>query len=208
MFDDDEDSFKVGAGEIFGLFPFMMSFPFDYYEFELEKHALASENSVLDPIIVKAGGGFVEPHMVNFKYSSDYSDISLSFYTYDIRYIHEYSDKIKKMDALARMLTSAIESKDFIEKINAIKEGEKMLKKLGSGLTPTGTFDKILDQINDLSGSPINKRDLQVVRRLNLKIEQSQYSSEQQDVIRDFYNLHLHHVNIVLGVVIATKIHL
>jgi len=205
---DDEDSLKVESGEIFEVFPFLASFPFDYYDFELEKNALENESSMLDPIIIKAGGGFVEPHLIKFKYSSSQSDTSISFYTFDVRYIHESSDKIKKMDDIARTLQSAIVSNDFREKLRSIKEGEKTLKKIGTGVSSLGIFDRIVDQINEVYGSPLSKSDLQTVKKLNLKIVQSKYSKDQQDVINDFYDLHLHHANIVLGIVIATKIHI
>ena len=207
MFDDDE-SFNTDELSILEMFPFFQSFPFEAYQFKIEAEGVLNENKMLDPVILKAGGGFVEPDLVHFSYSTKLSNISLSFYTYDIKYIHESAHKITKLDDMAKLLNMSIIEEDFKIKIKAIRAGEKMLKKLGTDLSASSTFSKILDELIELNGISISKKDLKLIKSLSLQIEQSNYDPSQRDVISDFYNLHLHHINIVLGIVIATKIHL
>lgn len=206
MFDDEEE-YGQGLTDLYEMFPFFRSFPFDYYEFELDKSGVNSESLMLDPVIVKAGGGYVEPHLVHFKHSSNFSDLTISFYTYDVKYVYESADKIKKMDDLARSLSGAINSVDLEEKLITIKEGEKMLKKIGSGLIRVGAFDKILDQINELNDAKLNKTELRLVKSLSSKIKLDDFSESQVEMIGAYYDMHLHHINIVLGIIIASKIH-
>jgi len=205
---DDEREYGSGLTDLYEMFPFFRSFPFEYYDLELDKNAVSNESSLLDPVIIKAGGGFVEPHLVHFKYSSEESDIVLSFYTYDIKYIIESENKIKKMDDLAKSLSRALNSNDIIEKLKVIKEGEKsLLKKIGSGLLYAGAFDKILEQMNEISEAKLSKSDLRIIKSLSFKIGQCDFSKDQLDLVCGYYDMHLHHINIILGTIIATKIH-
>jgi hypothetical protein len=206
MFDDDRE-LNRGLTDLYEMFPFFRSFPFDYYEFELDKSGVNSESLMLDPVIIKAGGGYVEPHLVHFKHSSSFSDLTISFYTYDVKYVYESADKIKKMDELARSLSGAIESTDLEKKLMTIKEGEKMLKKIGSGLLKVGAFDKILDQLNGLSEDKLSKTELRLIKSLSPRIKQHDFSESHIELISEYYDMHLHHINIVLGIIIASKIH-
>jgi hypothetical protein len=205
---DDDTEYSNSLTDLYEIFPFFRSFPFEYYDLELDKNAVSNESSLLDPVVIKAGGGFVEPHLVHFKYSSEESDIVLSFYTYDIKYIVENESKIKKMDDLVKSLFRALNSNNIIEKLKVIKEGEKsLLKKIGSGLLYADVFDKILEQMNETSETKISKSSLKIIKSLSFKIEQCDFSKDQLDLICGYYDMHLHHINIILGTIIATKIH-
>lgn len=210
MLEDERDLTLSNSNELFKIFPFFEAFPFKMYEIDFEPRGALNENYLLDPIIIKAGGGFVEPHLVNFTHSNSYLHTTLSFYSYDIKYIHRSSHKIKKMDGLAKSLDDAIKSSNYLLKVKAIKMGEEnLLKKIGSGLAESnGYFDKILDQIKELNEINLTDSEVDAINSLNLKkIEQLNLSKEASDVVNDYLNMRLHHINIVLGIVIATKIY-
>jgi hypothetical protein len=210
MLEDEHDLTLNNNNELFKLFPFFEAFPFEFYEFEFESDGVLNENSLLDPIIIKAGGGFVEPHLINFTYSNDSVYTTLSFYSYDIKYVHESADKIKKMDDLAKSLDDAIKSSDHLLKIKTIKQGERnLLKKIGSSLVKSGGyFDKILDQMKELNEIELTKTEVSAIKSLSLKkIEQLNLPRETVDVVNDYLDMHLHHINIILGIIIATKIY-
>lgn len=205
----DGEEYGGDLMDLYEMFPFFRSFPFDDYDIELDTNSASNESSLLDPIIIKAGGGYVEPYIIHFTYSEKLSDIILSLYTYDIKYIVESSDRIKKMDDISKALRRALDSRSLADKLEAIKQGEKsLLKKIGSGILYREAFNKILDQLNEINGNLISKSELKRVKSLSPKISDTYFSEDQMELICGYYDMHLHHINIVLGIIIAVKIHL
>ena len=51
-----EEENKKDIEGVFEIFPFMRSFPFDEYEFELEKLERSNSSSGINPIIVEQAG--------------------------------------------------------------------------------------------------------------------------------------------------------
>lgn len=202
---DEED--KKGTRDIFEVFSFMRSFPFDEYGFELEMLEKSNSSSGINPIIIEQAGKFVGPSIINFHTTGDLTNISISFYTYDIKFVESQANKIKKMDQLSKALDIAVNSHSFIDKLNGIKVGEKFLKKIGSGLSAASTFNKILDELIVISEISIKSDQLKLIKKLDDSIEQEDFDEEQQEVICEYYNLYLHHVRILLGIIIAIKIH-
>ena len=121
----------------------MESFPFDEYHFELEELGNSAERLGINPIIIEAAGSIVEPSLVNFTKHGEIVNISLSFYTYDIEYIYDKAETVKKMDDLSLILNNAVKCKNFKDKLIAIKEGKKFLKKIGSSSAVNGNFNKM-----------------------------------------------------------------
>lgn len=210
MLEDEHDIILNNNDELFKLFPFLEAFPFDFYEFEFEYNRGLNETSLLDPIIIKAGGGLVEPYIINFTYVSDNIYTTLSFYSHDIKYVHESADKIKKMDNLVKSLDNAIKSSDHLLKIKTIKQGERnLLKKIGSSLADSGEyFNKILDQLKEINEIKMTKSEASAIKSLSLnKIEQLNLPRETINVVNGYLDAQLHHINILLGIIIATKIY-
>lgn len=195
---------KTSALEVF---PFMQAFPYDEYEFSIEKADRSNEISGINPIIIEEAGKMVEPDIINFYTLSELTSISLSFYTYDIKYIESRADSIKKFDKLSSMLNDGLITNSFILKIKAIKEGEKFLKKIGSGLTAVESFNKILLELLNISEISLNINDLKAIKKMDLKLDQEKFSEEEQEIICEYFNFHIHHIRILLGIIIAIKIH-
>jgi hypothetical protein len=201
------EEIKKSIGDVSEIFPFMSSFPFDEYEFELEILEKSNSSSGINPIIIEQAGKFVGPSIINFHTIGELTNISISFYTYDIKFIETQANKIKKMDQLSKALDVAANSNSFLDKLTGIKIGEKFLKKVGTGLSAAPTFNKILDELIVITEISIESDQLKLIKKLDDSIEQKDFDKSQQEVICEYYNLYLHHVRILLGIVIAIKIH-
>lgn len=204
---EDADDLLNNESSLYRLFPFMSSFPYDDYTFSLEEGESKSTGSNINPIIIEAAGKIVEPSLVTFSTQGHIANISISFYSYDIKYVRDVSNKVRKMDKMSETLSLGVDSMDFMVKLSAIKEGSKFLKKIGSSLEVADSFNKILDGFLESHDLSLTTSQEKAVKKLSSNIDQDDFSEDLQEIILEFYNLHLHHIRILLGVVIASKIH-
>jgi len=204
---DEHEDHLISETEVFNAYPFLQSFPFQDYTMNLDSEEDYVTSAGIDPVIVNAAGGFVKPEFINFNYQGKYTKISLSFYTYDINYIVDQSNRIKKLDSIRELLDNGLQSTVLLEKIDSIKKGEKFLKKLGSSLPIGKAFDGVLDQFLIAEEYTLDKGELRKIKSMFKTIKEEDYTEELKNIIIDFYNIHLHHIKILLGVVIASKIH-
>lgn len=202
----NKKTFK-SKSELFEAFPFLIAFPFDEYEINLESGIDYLNELEVDPIIISAAGGYVKPEFINFYYEGEVNRITLSFYTYDLTYISDQASKIKKFDQIRKDLDDGLKSDSLLNKIEIIKKGDIFLKKLGSSLKSTGSFGKILDEMLILGEIEMNKAMIKEIKSMKPTIDESLFSEEEFQIIKSFYNLHLHHIKILLGIVIAIKIY-
>lgn len=206
MQDESSDDVTTDAN-IFEEYQFLLSFPFDEYHMRLEKDDSYATSSGLDPVIIRAAGGIVEPEFIIFDHISKYTKITLTFYTYDIKYIYDNSHKIKKLDSVRELLDMGLNSDSILDKIDAIKNGEQFIKKLGSSLVAGKSFDNVLDSFIESGEYKIEKSDLRKIRSMYKTIDEDKLDDGVKTIVRSFYNIHLHHIKILLGIVIASKIH-
>lgn len=193
--------------ELFEKFPFLQSFPFDDYEISLEKKDDFGTLSGIDPVVISEAGTFVSPDFVNFNYQGNYTKIHLSFYTYDIQYIHDIADKIKRLDATVKNLDQGLVSDSITDKIKSIKSGERFLKKLGASLIPGRAFDGVLDDFLASDGIKLTKALVNKIKSKSRTLTDDTFDESINKTIRSFYDIHLHHIKVLLGVVIASKVH-
>ena len=201
-----EDNLE-GKSKLYKEFPFMQAFPFSEYDMTLEQQDDFATIAGIDPVIISEAGTFVKPEFINFYYISEQTKVSLSFYTYDIRYILENAKSIKKIDDVRIELDKGLVSDVLLEKIDSIREGEKFLKKLGSSLIVGRSFDGLLDEFLKDTDHNISKSELKKIKSKYKTIKEDDYSNDFKAIIGSFYDVHLHHIKILLGIVIASKIY-
>jgi len=204
-----EDHIDQLTGElaVFEAFPYLASFPFPDYTMQLDSMEDYATSAGIDPIIIKAASNFVKPEFVNFNYVGKYTKITLSFYTYDLVFISENVDHIKKLDSVNHDINTGLDSRDIIVKIEMIKKGELFLKKIGTSLIAGKAFSGLLDSLLGASDIVIDQRDLNKIKSMFKTVNYEEYDEETRRCIMSYYNIHLHHIKILLGIVIATKIH-
>lgn len=193
--------------KVYKSFPALLSFPFNEYDIEFEKGEDFARNSGIDPIIISEAGNIVAPEFLIFNHTGNNTTIALSFYTYDISFIIDNSWKIKKLDSVREFLDDGLNATEITKKIDSIKKGEVFLKKIGSSLTIGRAFDKILDELITVGRHDISKKNIEKIKSMSGTIKDDTFRVAENKTIRSFYNIHLHHIKILLGVVIASKIH-
>tara|TARA_Y100000389_G_C17471148_1_gene531095 strand:+ start:8189 stop:8803 length:615 start_codon:yes stop_codon:yes gene_type:complete len=197
---DVEDEFII-----YKMFPFLLSFPFSEYVISFDK--LVPKNDIdIDPLIAKESGDWGSLDFINFTIPEVDGDIIFSFYTFDIEFITSMSKKVRKLDSIREKLDIGLNSELLSEKAESIKIGEKFIKKIGPSLLASTAFDPIVDGIisaNKLDVSPVTVKKIKKIKI----IDEKELSKELYDVISSFYDLHIHHIKILLGIVISHKIH-
>jgi hypothetical protein len=203
-----EDSIKMHElrRDLFEMFPFLQAFPFDDYNITLEKGMDQLNDLGIDPIIISEGG-YVKPEFINFHYDGEINRITLSFYSYDLTFISDQASKIKKFDSIRKEVDYALDSESLLDKIESIKKGDTFLKKIGSSLKSSGSFNKILDEMLILAECEMDKSMIKEIKQMKTTIDQNLFTESEFEIIKSFYNLHLHHIKILLGIIIAVKIY-
>jgi len=204
---DDLSKKLTNESEVFDAYPFLLSFPFNEYVMSMEKDDDFATSSGIDPVVISEAGKYVKFEFINFNHQSKYTKITLSFYTYDIMYVSENTEKIKKLDSVRENLDMGLTSNNILEKITCIKSGEAFLKKIGSSLPVGKALDGMFDKLLISGGFELSKSETRKIKSMFKTIKEDDYEHGIQSVIKSFYNIHLHHIKILLGVVIACKIH-
>ncbi len=191
--------------KVYNMFPYLSSFPFG--EYSISTNTLDEECDVeVDPMVAKEASSSSNLELINFTYQYGESDICFSFYTFDIDFICSVSKKVRKLDSIREKMDLGISSKDINEKLDCIRAGEIFIKKLGSSLLAGESFDGILYEMLNIKDIKIEDELLNDITDLK-DIECSSLEYGIYNSVSDYYDLHLHHIKILLGIVIAYKIH-
>lgn len=193
---------------IFDIFPFLLSFPFPDYSITLEQGVDYLDDLGIDPVVLSAGGGGIAaPDFVNFQHIGEENKITLSFYTYDINFIINNCDSILKFDDVRRSIDEGLDSDDLLLKIKSIKVGEKLVRKIGKSLVAGSSFNKLFDDLLKHNKHSLTSVAIKDIKLKRIKAAEYKYTGVEESIISSFYNLHLHHLKILLGIVIAIKIY-
>lgn len=193
---------------IFDIFPFLLSFPFHDYSITLEQGVDYLDDLGIDPIVLSAGGGGIAtPDFVNFQHTGEESKITLSFYTYDISFIINNCSHILKFDDVRKSIDDGLNSLAIGEKLKSIKIGEKLIRKIGKSLVAGSSFNKLFDDLLKNNRHSLKADVIRDIKLKRLKVPEYEYTEVEKSIIRSFYDLHLHHLKILLGIVIAIKIY-
>lgn len=199
---------KSKPTNIFEVFPFLQSFPFDMYEISIEKDTFFIDDIGVDISSISALNQLDEPEVVSFKYDADGNDIVISFHMDDIEYIKELSDGVKKLDAIREKLDNALEDDELKVKVSAIKAGNKFIDSLSSDFKESEyTFKSVLDNIIKLNGVEMSHKLVQNIIDLKSSINIKKLTVNEVKSINMYMDFQLHHAKIMLGIVIAAKIY-
>jgi hypothetical protein len=202
---EDINDETLQVEKAYRMFPYLSSFPFS--EYNITSNVLEDGiDTQVDPMVAKEASSVSNLEFINFTYQYGEADICFSFYTFDIEFICSVSKKVRKLDAIRENLDIGISSKDADEKLKSIRTGEIFIKKLGPSLLAGESFDGILYEMLNIKDIKIEDSLLDDITKLN-NIEYSEVEYKIYSSILDYYDLHLHHIKILLGIVIAYKIH-
>jgi hypothetical protein len=165
------------------------------------------DQNVLSTNITSNIRNYVSPEFINFSYLDKYTDVTVSFYVDDIDYIFESSSKIKKFDDVRRQIETAIKSDNMEEKLNALRIGEKLIKLIDQKIAASVIFNKILEHILNTSNVKISKDLMKKIKTKSRIILEMDLEQKTYDIINIFFNMHLNHIMIIIGIIIAAKLY-
>ena len=194
--------------DIYSAFPFMESFPFEGYEIIIEKEGTDPREMGISPILLKTLGSFGTENRFNFTYIERENAFSISFYQDDICEVAEAAKGIKKLNDVALDLKEGLSERELSKKLEHVQQSKKFIKSLKLPNLLFAPMREVLDEIVKLHETSLSTDCILAVQKLNLqKLENLALTSAQADAIRTFLNFQLHYAKILLGVVIAAKIH-
>lgn len=180
---------------IYEIFPFLESFPFDEYVLSSEKGSEKYEDLL------------GEEELIDFKYEAMDKDITVSFYKEDIEFLNIASEKISKLDSLREEIDKGLKSDDTLVKFESIKKTKRFLKKVSSPAENGEAFRSVLDGLQEMNEVELSEGIIGKINRLDKDIAEYSFTVNESMAIEAYLNFQLHHVKIMLGVIIASKIH-
>ena len=200
------DLSSQNSSEVTKRFPFMSAFPFECYKIFLEKEEpdLALD---IDPIIINSVGSLESPKQLSFIYLEQDTQIMLSFYESDVDFIQEQAKNIKYFDMMRKVLDDALENTSIRNKMLAIKESEKFLSEVNPLLIANSSFIGVLHDLLGTNDIHLSARTLASLQKMNVNLKEEKFTEKEKSVISAYFNFHLHHAKIILGMVVAAKIY-
>ncbi len=188
--------------------PFLLSFPFDTYEMSLEVVGVDSAELGVSPILIEKLGTFGTEELIKFTYGNSKERIILSIHVEDILDIEENSSYVKQLDEPFKYLKGAILSDSIGEKISAIKKSKKFINSLRLENISELPLEMALESMSLLNETSVTVDLKAVLYSLSIKkIEAFKATKKEKKMIFDFLDFQLHYAMIILGIVIAVKIH-
>lgn len=180
---------------VYEIFPFLESFPFQDYLISSETGSEKNEFSSN------------EEKLFDFQYKAVDKDITVSFYRDDIEFLHIISDNINKLDSLRKNIDRGLESEDTLVKFESIKKTKGFLKKVNSPAENGDAFRSVLDGLQEMNEVELSEGIIGKINRFDKDISEYPFTVNELMAIEAYLNFQLHHVKIMLGIVIASKIY-
>jgi hypothetical protein len=180
---------------IYEIFPFLQSFPFKEYIISSVK-----DSDKFDDILNKE-------ELVDFQYTAFDKDIAVSFYREDIEFLNMISDNIKLLDSLREDIDKGLDSSDILVKFESIKHSKKFLKKIKSPAEKGDVFKSVFEGLQEINEVKLSDGIVGKINKLDKRLAKYQFTVNESMAVEAYLNFQLHHVKIMLGIVIASKIH-
>lgn len=197
---EDYKTKTMDLSKIYEAYPYMESFPFDFYRMNLTKDIDIHYQSYE----VIANGD--EDRSITFSYNENGNDIHIFITPEDMYFLDVKSKEIKILDSVLTMLNNGLSANDLRAKANCVIDAMDFLEKIDDSYSNIDNFDGILDSLIGINNADISIIITDKIKKLlegeNVKI----YPSEK-DSITSYFNFQLHYTKIFLGIVIAAKIH-
>jgi len=180
---------------IYEIFPFLESFPFEEYILSSGK-----DSDYHDDIIDKQ-------ELFDFQYTAMDKDITISFYKEDIEFLNMISGNVNKLDSLPEHIDQGLVSNNILDKFESIKKSKAFLKKVKSPAENENVFRSVLDGLQEINETSLSEGIIGKINKLDISLADYKFTLNESMAIEAYLNFQLHHVKIMLGVVIASKIH-
>jgi len=183
---------------LYELFPFLKSFPFDQYIISGGKGEEEEENEQKNSF---------EDELFNFKYVYRDKDIVISFYDTDILFLDVISKDITVLDGIRKSIDKGLDSNSMTVKFTSIRKAKTFLKKIKSPAENADTFKTVLNGLQEMNEVELSEDIINKIDELDKKLKDEKLNVNELITIDSYLDFQLHHAKIMLGIVIASKIH-
>lgn len=179
---------------IYEIFPFLKSFPFDEYTLSSGKDADYHEELDKDELI-------------DFTYQTMDKDITISFFNEDMEFLDMISGNVTSLDSLRFQIDEALKSNEILTKFEGIEKTKPFLEKVKSPAVDTGSFTTVLNGLQEINEVEFSEGIVNKINKLDKKLIDFKFNVNEIKAIHSYLDFQLHHAKIMLGVIIASKIH-
>jgi len=175
-------------------FPFLKSFPFDEYTLSSGKDA--DYHDELD-----------RDELIDFTYKAMDKDITISFFNEDIEFLDMISKKIISLNSLRKDIDDALKSNEMLTKFEGIEKTKPFLKKVKSPAIDVSSFTTVLNGLQKINEVEFSNGIIDKINKLDKTLIDFKFNVNEARTVHSYLDFQLHHAKIVLGVIIASKIH-
>jgi hypothetical protein len=194
--------------DVFEAIPFLRSFPFDEYEIEMSVDGVDVADLGISPILIDALGTFGTEQYVRFYYDHLGSKTMVSIHADDVFDIQQEAQGVQKLDEIFKQLKEAITLEDIRKKVSLVKKSKKFIEEIGVEAVILISFTEVLIALAEAEGVELGQELSSALLGLTAKsiIENAKTANDKRLTI-SYLDFHLHYAMIILGIVIAAKIH-
>jgi hypothetical protein len=194
--------------DVFEAIPFLRSFPFDEYEIEMSVDGVDIADLGISPILIDALGTFGTEQYVRFYYDHLGSKTMVSIHADDVFDIQQEAQGVQKLDEIFKQLKEAITLNDIRKKVSLVKKSKKFIEEIGVEAVILISFTEVLIALAEAEGVELGQELSSALLGLTAKsiIENAKTANDKRLTI-SYLDFHLHYAMIILGIVIAAKIH-
>jgi len=194
--------------DVFEAIPFLRSFPFDEYEIEMSVDGIDAADLGISPILIDALGTFGTEQYVRFYYDHLGSKTMISIHADEVFDLQQESQKIKKLDEIFKQIKEAISIDDIRRKVSIVKKSKKFIKEIGVEAVSLISFTEVIVGLAEAEGVELKQELVSALHGLTAKsiIENTKTANDKRLII-SYLDFHLNYAMIILGIIIAAKIH-
>jgi hypothetical protein len=194
--------------DIFEAVPFLRSFPFDEYELEINVDGVDIADLGVSPILIDALGTFGTEQYIRFYYDHHGSKTMVSIHVDDILDLQQEAENIQTLDETFRRIKEAIESSDIRKKVSIVKKSKKFIAETGIDALILIQFSEVLAGLAEAEEVEVSQGLSSALLSLVQKsILENTKTQNDRRLVTSYLDFHLHYAMIILGMVIAAKIH-
>lgn len=194
--------------DIFKVVPFLRSFPFGEYELEISVDGVDIADLGVSPILIDALGTFGTEQYIRFYYDQHGSKTMVSIHSDDILDLQQESENIQTLDRTFRLIKEALETSDIRKKVSTVKKSKKFIEKIGIEALILIQFDEVLAGLAEAEGvEPSQELSSALLLLVQKSIIENAKTQGDKQLTISYLDFHLHYAMIILGIVIAAKIH-
>jgi hypothetical protein len=208
MSEHEQDEARDKTSELISELPFISEFPFSEYDIKLIERGDDFIKLGISPILVDEFGDNGTIEHLNFNYTEGDSNISISIARYDVEWVAEQSSKVKKLDAIRKILDDGISGKSLLNKVKAIKKGQKFIDSIDCDNVALIDFRELLSEFLLMYDTAlISKTKVGLQKLSEATLKSTEFSERQFKAVSAYLNFQIHYTKILLGIIIAAKIY-